>query len=107
MLGLNFVRHRLLGSKERGRRRYPTNVRRWANLSAIGDLTALDRSFADDYREMLDLGLVDDIVDATRLNTWFRNADGLNVHKCYGYMINPQLGAIVARWPTRDGSGTG
>ena len=97
-LGLNFVRHRLLSAQERGRRRYPHNIRSWQNLSAVGEMTALDRVFADDYREMLDLGLVEEINDRSDLQTYFRGPDGLNVHKCYGYMITKELGAVVADW---------
>ena len=62
-LGLNFVQHRMLGAREEGLRRYPRNIRRWTNLSAIGEMTSLDRSMADDYGPMLEGGLIDGIVD--------------------------------------------
>ncbi len=97
-LGLNFMRHRMLSAGESGASQYPANIRRWANLSAVGEMTALDRTFADDYREMSDLGLVESITDETRLQTYFRGPDGLNVHKCYGYMANRQTGATLAAW---------
>ena len=97
-LGLNFMRHRMLNARETGARRYPTNIRRWVNLSAIGEMTALDRTFADDYREMTNLGLIESIIDETNLQTWFRGPDGLNVHKCYGYMANERTGAALAAW---------
>lgn len=97
-LGLNFVRHRLLGARERGARRYPDNIRRWHNLSAIGEMTALDRVFTNDFRPMLRYGLVDSIADQTHLSTYFRNDEGLNVHKCYGYMINDKVGEVIADW---------
>lgn len=97
-LGLNFMRHRMLNAKAKGAEAYPANVRRWANLSAVGEMTALDRTFADDYREMLDLGLVDSISDETDLLTFFRGPDGLNVHKCYGYMANDRTGAAISHW---------
>jgi hypothetical protein len=32
------------------------------------------------------------------LQTYFRGPDGLNVHKCYGYMANQQTGAALAAW---------
>ena len=97
-LWLNFMRHRMLNARETGARRYPTNIRRWVNLSAIGEMTALDRTFADDYREMTNLGLIESIIDETNLQTWFRGPDGLNVHKCYGYMANERTGAALAAW---------
>ena len=101
-LGLNFVQHRMLGAHEKGLRRYPDNIRRWANLSAIGEMTSLDRSMADDYEPMLSAGLIDSIVDFTDLRTYFRGPLGLNVHKCYGYMANVHTGRIVADWLARD-----
>ena len=97
-LGMNFVRHRLLGAHERGAGRYPDNIRRWRTLSAVGEMTALDRVFADDYREMVELGLIERISDDVGLQTYFRGSEGLNVHKCYGYMINERVGAAVAEW---------
>ncbi|RMF98220.1 MAG: hypothetical protein D6727_03310 [Gammaproteobacteria bacterium] len=97
-LGLNFFRHRLLGARAEGRARYPDNIRHWINLSAIGELTALDRRFADDYAPMLRLGLLDSITDETELYNYFRGAEGLNVHKCYGYLVNPHTAAAVADW---------
>lgn len=100
-LGLNFVRHRLLSAGAEGARRFPDNIRRWYNLAAVGDMTALGRSFADDFREMLDLGLVERIVDETTLYNWFRGPHGLNVHKCYSYMANPRVAAVTADWWAR------
>lgn len=97
-LGLGFVRERLLGARESGRRRYPTNIRRWTNLSAVGELTALDRRLSDAWRGMRELGVVGEIDDRLDLQTYFRGAEGLNVHKCYGYMANPVLGGVVGGW---------
>ena len=97
-LGLNFMRHRMINAREKGARQYPTNIRRWINLAAVGEMTALDRTFADDYHEMADLGLVESIIDETDLHTYFRGPDGLNVHKCYGYMANQRTGAALAAW---------
>lgn len=97
-LGLRFVRQHLLGAGEHGPRRYPSGIRRWRNLAAIGELTALDRSLADTWAEMRTLGLVGEITDRLDLQTCFRDADGLNVHRCYGYMANPVLGATIAGW---------
>ncbi len=97
-LGLKFVEKGLLGTNHRGEMRYPTNIRRWKNLSAVGELTALDRAFADDFSEMIDLGLVESIEDQGDLLNFFRGPDGLNVHKCYGYLINEKVGATIAEW---------
>lgn len=97
-LGLKFVRSQLLGAREQGRRRYPTNMRRWRNLAAVGEMTTLGRRMADAYGEMRALGLVEEISDRLDLRTYFRGADGLNVHKCYGYLVNPVTGGVFAEW---------
>ncbi len=95
-LGLNFFQHRILSAREPDEKRYPDNIRRWDNLSAIGEMTALDRVFTDDFKPMLDRGLVDCITDHTDLINYFRGPDGLNVHKCYGYLANEKTGAVIA-----------
>ncbi|TNF39187.1 MAG: hypothetical protein EP315_00180, partial [Gammaproteobacteria bacterium] len=60
-LGMNYVQHRLLGAWNIGTAKYPTNIRRWVNVSSVGDITALDRVFRDDFGEMINLGIIDDI----------------------------------------------
>ena len=97
-LGVNFVQHRMLGSAEHGERRYPDNIRTWRNLSAIGEMTALDRRMAKDFAPMQKAGLVESISDDIELINYFRGPDGLNVHKCYGYMANEKTGAVLVEW---------
>ncbi len=95
-LGMNFVQHRVLSARERDETRYPNNIGRWDNLSAVGEMTALDRVFADDFKPMLEMNLIDSITDHPDLINYFRGPDGLNVHKCYGYMANRKTGAVIA-----------
>ena len=98
-LGMRFVQRRLLGHSCRGEMHYPTNIRRWINVSATGDITALDRCFHDDFRTMLKLGLVDSIEDHCHgIYNTYRDADGLNCHFSYGYLVNPAVGKILADW---------
>ncbi len=98
-LGMRFAQQRLLGARERGARRYPGNIRRWFNIAAEGDLAALDPTVADDFAPMLTFGQIDKIVDIdSGIFNCFRNAEGLNVHRSYGYLVNPRVGEIVAKW---------
>jgi len=98
-LGMRYVKRRLQGAHEKGPRRYPLNIRRWVNIAAVGDVTALDRVLADDYQEMLELGLIESIEDHCRgIYNYFRNEEGLNVHRSYGYLVNPAVGKVVADW---------
>lgn len=98
-LGMNYVQHRLMGSQYHSEKSYPRNIQRWENISAVGDITALDRSFADDFSEMLNLGLVGSIKDHCHdIYNFFRNDDGLNCHRSYGYLTNPVMGKVIADW---------
>jgi len=107
-LGLSFVQNRLLGSDGSGPERYPANIRRWCNISALGELTALDREFADDFKKMVSLGLVEEIKDYYKgVYNYFRDEQGLNVHRSYGYLVNPVAGRVVADWLRRVLAGSG
>ncbi|UCB56170.1 MAG: hypothetical protein JSW45_06470 [Thiotrichales bacterium] len=98
-LGMNFVQHRLQGKNEQGVRRYPTVIRRWINISSVGDVTALDRHFHDDFQPMLALGIVEAIEDHTDgIYNFFHNEEGLNCHRSYGYLVNPATGKVIADW---------
>ncbi|MEJ2161338.1 MAG: hypothetical protein ACO22K_03130 [Woeseiaceae bacterium] len=96
-LGQRYMQKRLVGNTESGPRRYPDNVRRWINLTAVGDLTAIDPDLADDFAEMTRLGLVDTIEDHGVQN-YFRLNGELNVHSEYGYLVNPVTAGIVTDW---------
>ncbi len=96
-LGQNYLQKRIKGTDRSGADRYPDNIRRWVNLAAIGDMTALDPTLADDFGGMLNLGLVESIDDRPLWN-YFRIAGQLNVHAEYGYLVNETLGGIVADW---------
>ena len=97
-LGTRYIRRQLMGATATGAARYPRGIRRWRNLSAIGGLTALGHRFAEDFAEMRRLGLVEEITDRTDLVNPFRGAEGLNVHRCYGYFVNAATGEAIARW---------
>jgi hypothetical protein len=98
-LGMHYVQRRLLGFHHAAGRRFPGNIRRWRNVAAHGDLTALDPRLADDFAPMLAAGLTESIVDEhDGVFNFFRNADGLNVHRSYGYLVQPRVGHVVARW---------
>ncbi len=96
-LGQRFVQRRLEGYKARDEDRYPAGIDRWINLSAVGDLTAVDPTLADDFDAMLKLGLVTAIEDHSLLN-YFRSDGVLNVHAEYGYLANNITSGIVADW---------
>jgi hypothetical protein len=98
-LGLNFVQNKLQGRQYKGKHQYPTNIRHWTNLSSVGDITSLDRTFKDDFSGMLEHGNVDSIEDHCKgIYNFYHDEEGLNCHRSYGYLVNPSVGEIIARW---------
>ena len=98
-LGMNYVQRRLMGHGWTGKKKYPTNIRHWVNISSVGDITALDRIFADDFAPMLSLGIIDSIQDhCDGIYNFYRNEEGLNSHRSYGYLVNPAVGQVIADW---------
>ena len=100
-LGDSLVQGFLLGSRyEPGADRYyPTNVLRWHNYSALGDIVCHDSTLMDDFLQpMRSLGLLcsaeDDARDYVDLYNPFKtvNGDDWNPHKSYGYLLQPKLG---------------
>jgi len=98
-LGMNFVQHRMLGHTFSGVDKYPANIRHWVNIAARGDITALDTDFRDDFADMKSLGLVESISDYHKdVYTWYRNEEGLNVHRSYGYLVNEVVAKSITDW---------
>jgi len=98
-LGMNYVQRRLMGMQENGEKSYPKLIRRWINLSAEGDIIALERNFHDSFNEMLKHGLVKSIEDHSHgIYNFYRSDEGLNSHRSYGYLVNPAVGSIIADW---------
>ena len=79
----------LQGAREAGAARYPHNVRRWVNLTARGDTTALQPRLKPLFHEMLDLKLIDAIEDFVDFDNYFRGASGSTPHEAYGYLAQP------------------
>lgn len=96
-LGQRYMQRRIKGADAAGPERYPHNIRRWNNISAVGDMTALDPDLGDDFAEALQLGLVETIEDAEIYN-YFRLDGVLNVHAEYGYLANEMTARVVSAW---------
>lgn len=96
-LGQRFMQKRIMGHDKSGPERYPHNIRRWKNLTAVGDLTAIDPWLGNDFAEMPELGLVEFIEDKEIFNH-FRLDGELNVHAEYGYLVNKKTARTIAAW---------
>lgn len=96
-LGQSIVQRHLMGSHQQGAEKYPANIRRWVNIAAVGELTAIDRVLKNDFSEMIELGLIDDIDDRDSFN-YYHMSGVLNVHAEYGYLINEVTAGIICEW---------
>ncbi len=97
-LGEPAVKGSLYDADEPEDGRYPTDVRRWVNLNAKDDFVAHDGDVGDDFREMVERGLVGAIEDLPRMYNFWAGRDGSNPHKLYGYLASPELGRLILQW---------
>lgn len=96
-LGQNYMQKRIHGHAESGLQRYPSNISRWTNLSAVGDLTAVNPVLGNEFGEMVAAGLVDELQDIM-VHNYFRLDGELNVHAEYGYLVNAETARVVVDW---------
>jgi len=97
-LGMRYVQSHLLGW-QRSPKSYPYTINQWKNVSALGDLVSVDQTISDDFAEMTEAGALELAEDYCRgIYNWFRNSEGLNVHRSYGYLVNPVVAQIIADW---------
>ena len=98
-MGMHYIQRRLLGMNGHEEKSYPALIRRWINLSAEGDVTALNQNLKETFQPMLELGLVESIEDHCHgIYNYFRSDAGLNSHRSYGYLVSPAVGSIIADW---------
>lgn len=101
-LGMHYVQRHLLGMTA-NKKSYPDLIRRWINVSAEGDIAALNRNFHESFKVMREQGLVASIEDHTQgIYNFFRSNEGLNSHRSYGYLVNPAVGSLIAEWVKRN-----
>lgn len=102
-LGMHYVQHHLQGMNGNSKKSYPNLIRHWVNVSAEGDIAALNRNFHDSFKAMREQGLVETIEDHCQgIYNFFRSNEGLNSHRSYGYLVNPAVGSLIAEWAKRN-----
>jgi len=98
-LGDENVKEKLKGRSNSGKLKYPTNIKSWCNISAEDDYISHDSKIANDYKEMLKLGLIEeglkDIYPIYNLNV--RNGKS-NPHSSIGYLIHPRFSKALNDW---------
>jgi len=100
-LATRFIRRRMRGAGWAGPSAYPRNIRRWVNLSARGDTTALQPRLKPSFHEMVDLGLTASIEDYVDLENYFRGTLGVNAHEAYGYLAQRSAAEVIGDWLER------
>lgn len=95
---MSYIRQRLKGAGLPKAERFPSCIRHWVNVTAIGEVTSLDRKLGHCFAKMRTLGLVESIDDDLGLINQFHGPDGLNIHKCYGYFASQLAGEVLLDW---------
>lgn len=96
-LGDGMVQKQLLGAKESGRTKYPTNVLAWHNVSAEDDYMSHDNTVGDDFRAMLTQRQISSIRDYRIYNMAIRYGKS-NPHNVLGYLVHPRVSKITSDW---------
>jgi hypothetical protein len=98
-MGMHYIRRHLQGMNLNSGSSYPELIRRWINFSAEGDVAALNQHLNECFQPMLEQGLAEAIEDHCHgIYNFFRNDEGLNCHRSYGYLVSPAVGSIIANW---------
>ena len=98
-LGMHYVQSHLVGRNGDHPHIYPGNIRSWVNIAARGDLVALDKSLRDDFSDMIAQQYIEQIDDHCKgVYNHYRDNRGLNVHKSYGYLVNPVVAKVITDW---------
>jgi hypothetical protein len=96
---MNYVQRRLIGNRQSDQCIYPGNIVHWINIAARGDLVALDTSLADDFGDMIKQECITSITDMNKgIYNYYRDSKGINVHKSYGYLVNPHVARVITDW---------
>lgn len=99
-LGDETAKRHLRGAKESARRRYPTNVTEWVNVSAEDDYISHDKTVADDYEAMVRGHQISRIRDYKIYNLTNRFGES-NPHSALGFLCHPRIAKVVSDWLIR------
>ena len=98
-LGDENVKAKVKGADCKGFKRYPTNVRRWYNLSAEGDYICHDGRLHNDFRQMMSLKMLsEDIKDIYPIHNMTVRQGVANPHSSIGYLVHPEFIALLQSW---------
>jgi hypothetical protein len=101
-LGETAVQENLYDSNEPSDGRYPTNIKEWINISAQDDIVSADTTIRDDFKEMVSRGLVERVEEPACIYNFWKNAEGSNPHKFFGYLNHPTVAQYISQWLRQD-----
>lgn len=96
-LGDETVKNNLKGKDANGIRRFPINIQQWSNVAAEDDFIAYDQKLENDFRLMVEMGILDSITDHKIYNLAIRNGKS-NPHHSAGYLISPTMARLISNW---------
>lgn len=98
-LGEPAVKKGLYDSNEPRDGRYPKNIRKWVNVSAVDDYISHDTTIKDDFHQMVDEKLIKEITDQPLIYNFWKDRFGkCNPHNLFGYLNHPHVASQVANW---------
>jgi hypothetical protein len=98
-LGEPGVKNNLYDSDEFDDGKYPKHIiDAWVNVPARDDFVSHDQRISDDFREMKRRRYLNKLEDRAEVYTFWVGDSGVNPHKLYGYLDNPQVARHIANW---------
>lgn len=98
-LGDTTVKKHLKGSRNKGKWKYPTNLKHWLNIAAEDDFISHDGKIKNDFKEMKKINIIKDIKDEKIYNLSVRDGKS-NPHHGVGYLVHPKVIRAVREWMT-------
>lgn len=97
-LGDENVKERLKGNRSQGFRKYPTNIRRWCNISAKDDYISHDTKLSDDFAKMQELSMLSEPIQDHKIFNLYVKEGKANPHSSAGYLVHPLFAKLVYEW---------
>ncbi len=98
-LGEPGVKNNLYDSNEFDDGKYPKHIiDAWVNVPAHDDFVSHDQRIGDDFQEMKKRRYLNKLEDRPEVYTFWVGDSGVNPHKLYGYLDNPQVAKHIADW---------
>lgn len=96
-LGEETAQNALMGSDAQGLEKFPSNIGAWLNICAVDDYICGQSCIYEQYRQMIEHGLIESIQDKQIYNLAVR-AGKSSPHSATGYLSHPEVSHAVSNW---------